>query len=186
MNKRWISVILIIIIILIIGGIIKFIIDLNKEKAMTEETISLINSSYQELENNVREYNKYRGLISDNLSSYYKDSFLAKYNDLISNFEEYDKIILNISNNIDTIKNNCGDSLFANSEINDICNSYKSSYEEIVNVYIGDINNFNKFVNTYNSETGEELNKIKSSVIDNYIDYNNDGEYRGMEDNGEN
>ena len=185
MNKKWISVLLIIIVFLIIFGVVKFVVDLNKEKEMTEEVVSIINSSYQELQSNVIEYNKYRSLVGDSLSSYYQDSFGDEYDKIVSEFEGYDKVVSNISNNIDVIKNNCGDKIFADSDVNDICNSYKSSYEEIVNVYVNDINNFNKFVNTYNSETGNDLSNFKSSVIDNYIDYNNDGEYRGMEDNEE-
>ena len=185
MNKKWLSVILVIIVILIIFFVVKFVFDLNKEKEMTEEIVSLINSSYQKLQSNVSEYNKYRSLVSDSLSSYYQDSFGDEYDEIVNEFKEYDKVISNISNNIDVIRDNCGDKIFADSDVNDICNSYKSSYEEIINVYVNDINNFNKFVNTYNNETGNSFSNFKSSVIDNYIDYDNDGEYRGMEDNEE-
>lgn len=183
MKKKYI---VLLIIVLIICGSVKFLIDLNNEKKETEVVVSAINDNYKELENNVNEYNKYRESIGDRLSTYYQESFSSNYEDIANEFKEYDKVIVNIKNNVEKINDNCGNRIFADSNINNICNGYKSLYEEMINVYLNDVNNFNRFVNTYNEENENKLSLFKSSTIDDYIDYDKDGEYKGMENNEEN
>ena len=56
----------------------------------------------------------------------------------------------------------------------------------MINIYVTDINKFNEIVNTYNKETSSNLSLFKSKVINEYIDYDEDGEYRGLEANEEN
>ena len=62
--------------------------------------------------------------------------------------------------------------------------SYKKLYEKIINLYVMDGNNYNKRVEGYNSYKNDsiELHDIKYK---DYIDYNNDNKYEGIDSNEE-
>ena len=57
----------------------------------------------------------------------------------------------------------------------------------VVNIYINDVNNFNKKLTLYNEEELSE-NKLEqySSIYKEYIDYNKDNKYEEVDNNGEN
>ena len=94
---------------------------------------------------------------------------------LDSNITEYN--IKNNTKNVKILDKNCKNNIFNDSIINNICNTYKLTYEQIINVYVNDIENFNNLVDTYNNETKLNLKKFTSSNVDKYIDYNKDGKY---------
>ena len=52
-------------------------------------------------------------------------------------------------------------------------------YEEMVNVYINDIKSFNKIIDKYNEDTNNNLEKYKSNLYSDYIDFDKDGVYNG-------
>ena len=184
MKKKYI--ILSIILIIIVVGVIKFIVDLNEEKKMSEAAISKINSCYDNLVNDINKYNDHRDKINISLSSYYQEEFAKEYENIYNLFNEYDNTISSIDDNTKKIDENCGNRVFKDSNVNNICSKYKVSYEEMINIYVTDINKFNEIVNTYNKETSSNLSLFKSKVINDYIDYDEDGEYRGLEANEEN
>ena len=71
--------------------------------------------------------------------------------------------------------------IYSDSNVNNKCKNYKYNYELIVNVYMNDINNYNKKLNSYNDNYDEKLEEYKTKY--NYIDYNNDKKYEEVETN---
>ena len=62
-------------------------------------------------------------------------------------------------------------------EINDICASYSEYYETVVNIYINDCKQFNTMIKAYNNTENTPLEEYQSVEINDYVDYNQDGNY---------
>ena len=141
--------------------------------------MEVINTNYKELQDNVLEYNNIRTEYSSKIKDVYLDSFKDKIEEYNSLLDKYNKVIEKIDKNIDNI-NNKYNMLYNDININKVCNSYKVSYEKLINLYINDINNYNDKIKEYNEYKKDniELNKI---VHNNYIDYNKDNIYEGRD-----
>ena len=69
--------------------------------------------------------------------------------------------------------------IYKDRDANHICKDYRKMYEEMVNVYINDIKSFNKIIDKYNEDTNNNLEKYKSNLYSDYIDFDKDGVYNG-------
>ena len=77
----------------------------------------------------------------------------------------------------------CEDAYYPDSSTNKKCMNYKSIYEQVVNYFVTDINNYNNNIKKCNSLISDENSKIKNyKTKKKYIDYNNDGKYDGKEE----
>lgn len=169
--------IIILIITLVISGIVIFIIDFKHDADKTAKTMQIIKKASVKLDNNITEYNINRNNLADKTSTYYKDNFVNDYKNIIEILDNQEQTITKTTKNIKILDKNCQTNIFNDSSINNICNTYKLTYEQIINVYVNDIKNFNNLVDTYNNETKLNLKKYTTSSINKYIDYNKDGKY---------
>lgn len=169
--------IIILIITLAISGIVIFIIDFNHDAKKTTQTMQIIKKTSVKLDSNITEYNINRDDLAKKTSTYYKDNFVNDYKNILEILNNQEQTIKNTTKNVKILDKNCQNNIFNDSSINNICNTYKLTYEQIINVYVNDIENFNNLVDTYNNETKLNLKKFTSSNVDKYIDYNKDGKY---------
>ena len=106
------------------------------------------------------------------------DSYKDKEEEFSELFKDYSKEINNIDNYINNINLRCN-GIYNDSEINKVCNSYKLVYEKVINLYVSDIDNYNKFIEEYNEYKKENIELIEK--VHDYIDYNNDEKYEGRD-----
>lgn len=172
-------------VIIVFLGLIIFIIiaiqNIKKDQKQTIESINYIKEKYKILSDNVPKYNKMRSnyieaskvLILDDYESVYEGftNFMKDYNDLIKEFD----------NDVTLLDSKC-DKIYPDKETNDICGYYKELYEKIVNLYINDIKEYNKFIASYNEYKQVEVPLIEL-VHKDYIDYNNDNFFEGASSN---
>ena len=92
-------------------------------------------------------------------------------------------MIKKIDNNIDKIDKRCK-IIYEDKNINKICDSYQELYEKIINLYVLDINNYNKKIDGYNNYKNENIDNYEM-IHNEYIDYNDDGVYEGIDSNEE-
>lgn len=156
-----------------------FVLDLQKDTENTKIVMEEINNYYKKYETNIDDYNLTRDTLIKKLSSFYNESFKEEYQEIISILNDYDTIMDETTKNVKIINKNCSDHIFNNSKTNTICKSYKESYEQMTNIFLSDISDFNNLVENYNKTTEETLEKYKSKYIKDYIDYNKDGKYEG-------
>ena len=176
--KKYIIIGLIIVSILTISITI-FIVDLQKDTENSKIVMEEINNYYKKYETNIDDYNLTRDTLIKKLSSFYNESFKEEYQEIISILNDYDKIMNETTKNVEIINKNCSNHIFNNSKTNTICKSYKESYEQMTNIFLSDIEDFNDLVEKYNKTTEETLGKYNSKYIKDYIDYNKDGKYEG-------
>ncbi len=161
-------------ILLIVSAI--FINNIAKDNKETKERILTIEKTYQELKQNTEDYNNIRTKLSED-NIYYQNNFLDSYNKIITELNEYDEIINKINNNINIINTNCKGRLYNDKETNNICSKYKKTYEQMINIYLNDIESTNNIIESYNKENDNKLETFKSKYIFDYIDYDKDGIY---------
>ena len=87
---------------------------------------------------------------------------------------------------VQELKENCNGIYFPESQTNNKCQTYATSYEEMVNYFINDITQVNQNIEEYNKYNQENATGIppisKYSTTKDYIDFNGDKEYAGKED----
>lgn len=179
-NKKLILVI-VIVLVLMVGGLFcyKFILDSNDNNSVMED----IKASYNKIEDDIDSYNSVRDDLILVMKNYYSDNLEGDYSKFLDNLKEIDKILSGIDENVNKLDKLCLDRLFKEVEVNNMCADYKKYYETLVNVYMNDINKVNKFINDYNTLYNKDFELYTSSLVKDYIDYNNDGIYLEREDN---
>ncbi len=178
--KKVVSAVIILIIILLAVFIY---LSIQKEQELYKENISTIENNYSKLTDDVNNYNSIRKELNDKITNFFYDKYLKEKESYEEILNKYNDIIVKIDNDIANINSKC-DVIYKDIEINKICNSYKTLYEKLVNLYVKDINNYNHKITGYNeyANKNEELFKM---IHEDYIDYNEDGNFEGNSSNEE-
>lgn len=180
MKKKYIKyIIIIVILILIIFGGIKLFSAYQEEKRITAKLVNEIKNNYTIVEDSASKYNEVRENLSKNLNTYYQDDFQKNYDEIRVEFDNYELIMKELKTSIDNINKDCVGYIYKDRDANHICKDYRKMYEEMVNVYINDIKSFNKIIDKYNEDTNNNLEKYKSNLYSDYIDFDKDGVYSG-------
>lgn len=172
------KIIMIIVIIITVIAVLSLIaLNIVKNKRIMDNEINSINLAYEKLSNSVNSYNeirtKYNELSKEIILDSYKDKY-EEYNDLLT---KYNSVIMDIDKYIDLIDKKCY-RLYDDSNVNNICNNYKNTYEKLINLYISDILSYNNNLKKYNDYKNDNLSMF-NLIHSEYIDYNNDGVYDG-------
>ena len=177
------KVIVVLIILLVLGFGIFVYTSFQKEQKISYENAKIIETNYAELTDNVNTYNEIRKELNNKLSSFFYDKFLKEKESYEEILSRYNDIIVKIDNNVSNIDSKCN-IIYKNIEINRVCNSYKTTYEKLINIYVKDLINYNNKIKGYNEykNAEEELYKM---IHEDYIDYNSDSLYEGKSSNEE-
>ena len=170
--------------IVLIGGISIFVTNIMDAKKEMEENANYIKENYQNLTKNVESYNQIRTNYTDMSKDFILDTYKDSHQEYLNLLTKYNETIKDIDENIKNISSKC-DLIYDDHEVNKICQSYDTLYEKLVNLYITDISNHNEIIDKYNNYKSDKLEQI-TMIYDNYIDYNNDNTYEGVENNEEN
>lgn len=152
--------------IILIGIVLLFISFVNGKKDV-DKNMAIIKSNYNDLSNNVIDYNSIRGELGVLFNNFRYDSFdldIDKYRDI---FVRYDEIIRKIGSNVLNIDDMCN-VIYSDSEINKICDNYKSIYEKLINLYVMDIDIYNNKVSSYNEYSGKNIDLVSKLYDYNY------------------
>lgn len=152
--------------IILIGIVLLFISFVNGKKDV-DKNMAIIKSNYNDLSNNVIDYNIIRGELGVLFNNFRYDSFdldIDKYRDI---FVRYDEVIRKIDSNVLNIDDMCN-VIYSDSEINKICDNYKSIYEKLINLYVMDIDIYNNKVSSYNEYSGKNIDLVSKLYDYNY------------------
>ena len=158
-----------------------FIQNINKESELNSKRMIAIQQINNSLSKNITDYNGARSTLSFRVKETYTDNLNEKYQLIINQLDKEENYLKNAKSNVVNLDEKCNGKMYSNAGINEICMGYKIYYEEIVNVFINDINQVNSIIDKYNEKNTNTLNKYTSQEFNNYIDYNKDGNYSGKE-----
>lgn len=181
MQKKQIIMIIGILLIIFLGAFIVY--NINKSKKINLENTNIIKEAYNNLTVDIKEYNGIRTEYNEMLSNFIMDNYeeeKPKYTTLLNNYNE---TIKKIDASVNKLDSKCN-VLYNDATINKICSNYKQMYEKLINLYITDINKYNSNIAKYNEYKNDSLSPFEK-VHNDYIDYNNDGNYEGSDNNEE-
>jgi len=158
----------------------------NRQQALEALKTSIVND-YEDFKVKVEIFSEERTNVYENLN---KITYLAdikmNYNDLVNQYTKYEQTLKDIDKSSEDLKVNCFAQEFKEIPINNKISAFVINYEQAVNYFIQDVNNFNKKITLYNewikkgNSTGEvELQEYVSSYNE-YVDINNDGIFEGV------
>ena len=164
-------------------------IDLIKEENMIADEIGEVYDTFFNKEKGLSEYrDNYNNDFKD-FASYYS-GMPDKYEGIVGELKQYETLI-DESNDISSfLKDKC-QKKYSVLEANRICDAYYINLEKTINLYIVDIELFNKKIDEYNTWTEKEnasvtatteyakLEKYASVNYPDYVDLNEDGTFLG-------
>lgn len=178
-KKKTSKVIIIIIVAILLATIIIFTLNLINDQKITKKNMQSIKESYQQLSENIVNYNQIRSSLSEKLNNFMYESYQKEHEEYVDLLTKYNNNIINIDQNIAILDDKC-QVIYKDLSINKICDEYSLIYEKLINLYVSDLNNYNNKIASYN-EYKEDKYNLFELIHDDYIDYNNDKVYEGIE-----
>lgn len=140
--------------------------------------MGIIKDNYNELSIVVDEYNQIRTELSSKLNNFIYENNSKEQEEYIELLTKYNNI-KNIDKNIDNINSRCT-TIYKDSDVNKICDTYKVLYKKLINLYVSDLTNYNNKIASYNEYKNKEISLFQL-IHDNYINYNKDEVYEGVD-----
>lgn len=179
-NKRPIYILLSLSFLMIFGGAFSYYIDgLKKDHEMVSKRAVDVNNTYEELSTNVSLFEDEREkLYGTSLNEIYFDDFYKTNREITEKLSNFEAMVNEIEKKVDYMNTLC-DSYYMDSSVNTKCSNYKLIYEQVNNYFVGDIENYNNNVKSYNLVSVNRVNVYQTKRK--YIDYNNDKNIDGKE-----
>lgn len=181
-----IGIVILIIVIIFIGAWI-WVDGLKEDTAITKEKMDEIKEAYPNFNTAVDEFSSLR----NQFYTYKEDLFLETLRDKAGDWNNfintYMASIQKVEDSAKVLKENCKIE-YGDVSVSTKCNTFKVNYEAAMNYYITDAKLYNQIVDEYdkyNAENGgtfARVNKAELKIYQDYIDYDEDGECFGKEE----
>ncbi len=148
------------VIVVVVALVLVLAITMYKDKKNTKNNMEIINKNYELLKKQVAEYNDIRTKYSELSSVLIMTEYEAKHEEFSDLLNEYNDVIKNIDTYIANIKLRCN-TIYPDSEINNICNGYEAMYDKMIDLYVDDVSKYNAFIDEYNEYKNTVLDKIE-------------------------
>ena len=160
--------------------------EVDKQNALEALKTSIVND-YENFKTKVEVFSEERTSIYENLNKItYLTDIKTNYEDLVNEYTKYEETLKEIDKASTGLKINCFEEEFKEITINNKISAFVINYEQAVNYFIQDVENFNKKVVLYNDYVKEnpnlglvELQKYESSYQE-YVDVNDDQVFEGV------
>lgn len=186
-NKKIVIFLVIIgIVLLISGGTYAVVTKMNKEKKQIEDAQNKVISKYQEFKKEADKFvdarKKYHTVVVEDL---FVESVEEDYEKWMKSFEEYQKIVDAVIEKEKDLNKLCIDKTYPDKNVMTNCQSFMINYETVMNYFVKDVEEFNKFMDEYykdykGNKTLYPKYQLNEDVY-HYVDMNDDGEYIGKD-----
>ena len=101
-------------------------------------------------------------------------------------FQVYDNTITLLDSDYKNLKDKCMDVLYPDVSVNNKCEAFLLGYEEAINTYVADVENYNKNITSYNAYLEDTNNTVDLPLVKlekkkDYIDVDGDHKYLGKD-----
>lgn len=159
----------------------------DRQKALESLKTSIVND-YEDFKVKVEVFSEERTNIYENLNKItYLTDIKTNYDSLIAEYTKYEQTLKEIDEVSKGLKVNCFEEEFKEITINNKISAFVINYEQAVNYFIQDVNNFNEKVRLYNdylkqNQTTTEVEELKEYVSSytEYVDVNGDKVFEGV------
>ena len=156
---------------------------MKKEKINLKEITASIKKDYKIFKKDIEDFNTKKEEYDDQVASNLFLETVEEYDKWIKVIDSYTKVINQIENDSETLKQNCINKTYVDEETKNKCDAFILAYEESINSYVKDINGFNNELSSIKSNLKKsEKEKISEYNLSyEYIDINSDGITEGVE-----
>ena len=189
-RNRKISFIIILVSIFMItsGCLSSLIIGLKEDKKMTNMRMEEVDLEYEDYSTMVSLFEEERDSIYENVFTKITYENMYANNKFITNkLSNYEAMVDEMHKNTNKLDRLCDDMYYPKSSVNSICNNYKIIYEQVNNYFVMDIDTYNDNIDKYNDYIkGVDPNLVlkKYNTKKKYVDFDNDGEIIGKDEEG--
>ena len=141
---------------------------INNKEETTIDNIATIREVYATLSNNV----------NDNIGI--RKRLLDKLNVFDTTNYENNTNIISIDESVKIMDSKCAQE-YEDTTINIFCRGYSDLYEEVINIYVDVISNYNKKIKDHNARNATNY-ELYNMIHKDYVDINKDGAYRGQQE----
>lgn len=163
------------------GFISSFVQSFAKEVSDTKNDMKVIKEKYDNFKDLLQSFNGDREIVYNDLfNNMFIENIDNNYDSWVIKLQDYEVTANKIFDYKEFLQASCSNIIYNDSGVQSKCDSMLISYETANNYFVKDINKWNDFVNSYNTQLEDEL--YKRSLFDlkrDYIDFNDDGEYLG-------
>ena len=153
---------------------------LNNEKIEEEKIIRNIKTEYKVFKEDVQLFSKVKEEYDSKVSSNLFLETIDEYPNWIKNIDSYTKIINKLDKDSKYLKNNCINKSHIDKGTLNKCSAFMLAYEECVNTYVNDIEDFNNKIVEF-SKNYDKVKLTEYKLKFDRVDINNDGEYTVIE-----
>lgn len=186
MKKRIIifSIILLILIIFISIGVNSFIRSFKRDQDETKIILSKIKDYYKDFYNATEMFSNKRTSFYELKEEYGYIEDIDNDPTKLENFmKEYESVVVNVNDKSSFLKGHCNIT-YSDYYTNNTCKLFLQGYEAVINYFITDVKVYNDLIDGYNEWHSNDEDFIKLShynfnLYDDYIDYDNDGNFLG-------
>ena len=165
-------------ILIVSGSVSTFVINLRDDQNATRQRMVVVGDKFEDFSANTSVFESFRedlyGGIFDNV---YFDTLYSNDTNIKNKLSNYENLVDELKKNTNSLDDLCNDMYYPDGTINSKCNNYKSIYEQVVNYFVTDINKYNEYQKSINSDKTLALYKTDKD----YIDYNEDKIFDGKE-----
>ena len=172
--------------ILIISGCFSsFLNGLKKDHEIVMERMNDVDAAFESFSTKVSLFGDYREDFHESIfENLYYETLFTTDQFVKTEITKYEKMVDDITDDASTLAKLCDDIYYPDGTINSMCMNYKTMYEQVINYFVGDVEDYNEVVKKYNAYQNSisSTSFVKEySTTKNYIDYNNDKTFDGKE-----
>ncbi|MBQ3308123.1 MAG: hypothetical protein IJG68_08050 [Bacilli bacterium] len=172
-------------IMIISGGFSSFLVGLKKDQELVYRRMEDVSAMYETFNTQVSLFGDYREDFHESvLENLYYDTMFPTDNLVKEEFFQYEEMVDEIGDSVKELDRLCKDVYYPKGEINNICLNYKIMYEQVINYFVLDVEDYNENVKKYNEYQASisSTSSIKIySTNKKFIDYNGDKTFEGKE-----
>lgn len=183
-GRKWAFILLAISLVLVIsGGVASFLVSLKEDREMMLQRMVVVNDQFEDFSTSTTSFESYRDELYNNvLGILYYDTLGGNDANIKNVLSNYEAMVDEMKKKAESLDGLCADVYYPDSSVNSKCNNYKAIYEQVVNFFVGDIELYNKNIDSYNNYMASNGNNSRLEyykTTKKYIDYNKDESYDG-------
>lgn len=152
---------------------------LNHQKSNPTKNMDIIQNNYLKFSSHINENVEIRKQLAEKLGEFDNATYQENHDEYTELLTNYDKNMQIISDLADTLEPKCRIT-YEDATTNILCQSYEMLYEQMINIYISKVTDYNNKINSYNQLNNANYKKHKL-LYSEYVDIDNNGKYQGKE-----
>ena len=139
-------------------GVFQLVNSFKRDQKEVEKNMTIVNENYEKFNQYIEQFNQKSEILQKEMKEeLYYTTLTTKNVSIVKLLNEIDMIVNNIMQINNILKDKC-QVYYKNAEVNQKCQSYNVSMENVELVYKGAVENYNKVITSYNEWTNKTGN----------------------------